>query len=437
MALSNLLSLAGIAATLLLASCQRPGELDFADPLVASTLHVNEEERDRLKSLEATGDVVVRPVALPTGQHLFSDNRHLGWPIGAKVGSTLLVAHHRKRFHHGEGSSQNEESSVAVVLRSTDGGETWSAPIDMRQFGVNAEPTVVNFGLSFGVIDDVVFLVSQYGVYRSGDEGLTWQLLDGALTQQQTGFRASGNPGPRIIIHPDRGLVIVMGVPEEPYLDLFSSPDLGQTWKHERVAVTNEVHPLEPTALFHDGHLIFVTRNHSLPFKWHQQMTEPEPPAMMVSSSGWFPMEHQTLTNISSFRWPDTSDLDYNPVTARYEAVVTNRSGGGPGSERNQDREQTVNLWSIAPDSLFAGRGQAWRFDGTLLRLKSGMRDIEPHDVDAAHPGGGVIDEVAGVQHIFIYSGLYETPTGIYRITRRLDTAELRRRLVGPVSSTR
>ena len=142
-------------------------------------------------------------------------------------------------------------------------------------------------------------------------------------------------------------------------------------------------------------------------------------------------MSYEGVTNISSYRWPDTTDVDFNPVTQRFEAVVTNRSGGVLDTERNEDHEQTINLWSISKEDLYAGKADQWRFEATLLSLQSGMRDMGPDDIDAAHPGGAVIDEERGVQHIFIYCGRYSTPTGIYRITRTLDTDKLRRAATG------
>jgi hypothetical protein len=207
---------------------------------------------------------------------------------------------------------------------------------------------------------------------------------------------------------------------------MYSSLDEGETWTHERIGLQGNVHPLEPTALYHDGHLIFLSRNHILPLRGHGQLKEDQPPVMMVTDSGWFPMQHEGLTNISSYRWPDTTDVEYNPATERFEAVVTNRSGGGPGRERNEKNEQTVNLWSISTTELYAGKADRWRFEGTLLRLASGMLDIEPDDIDAAHPGGAVIDLENGVQHIFVYCGRYATPSGIYRISRTLHTDKLR-----------
>jgi len=146
---------------------------------------------------------------------------------------------------------------------------------------------------------------------------------------------------------------------------------------------------------------------------------------MMVSDTGWFPMTHQKLTNISSYRWPDTTDVDFNPVTKRFEAVVTNRHGGVHAREKNGKHEQTVNLWSISTADLYAGNADKWRFEVTLLRLKSGKGGAGPGDIDAAHPGGAVMDGQRRVQHVFIYCGAFASPTGIYRITRTLHTGKL------------
>jgi hypothetical protein len=109
--------------------------------------------------------------------------------------------------------------------------------------------------------------------------------------------------------------------------------------------------------------------------------------------------------------------------------VVTNRNGGALSDEQNEQQEQqeqNVNLWSISEDDVHAGRADQWAFEATLLRLSSGMLDLGPDDIDAAHPGGAVIDVANNVQHIFIYCGKYATPTGIHRITRTLDTPALR-----------
>jgi hypothetical protein len=153
---------------------------------------------------------------------------------------------------------------------------------------------------------------------------------------------------------------------------------------------------------------------------------------MVSGLDGWGPFEHAGVTNISSNRWPDTTALDFNPATKRFETVVTNRNGGALDEETDQS-QQTVNLWSIAEEDLLAGRGETWRYDGTLICFEHGMgdnaagNDVDPiAGVDAAHPGGAVTDVQRGVQHVFIYSGRFNGPAGIYRITRTLDTDKLR-----------
>ena len=344
----------------------------------------------------------------------------LGWPVGAKIGDTLLVAYHQWLTHTGH-PRMNDSSSNAVVVRSTDNGQTWSDPIDIKQFGVNSGPTVLGFGNCFGVLNGKVFLATDYGLYRSENEGQTWDLIPDVLTQAETGITTSDSFGPRIIIHPDKGLVIpVAANVNAPYMDVYSSLDEGSTWERERVNLSNTFNPVEPTGIYHDGRLIFLTRNHAIPSQG------PSHPAMLVSDEdGWFPMTHQGITNISSYGWPDTTDIDFNPVTERYEAVVTNRRGGVGVHEQNDANEQTVNLWSISTDDLQAGNADQWRFEATLLRLKSGWLGQTAVDIDAAHPGGAVMDVEQGVQHVFVYAGTFGTPTGIYRITRTLDTPTL------------
>jgi hypothetical protein len=401
-----------------------------ADPLVAETLMIRSGERERLIQLEKAGLMEIRPVALPRGPHLAGENHVLGWPVATKVGQTLICAHSRIVHHHGD-PPRDAHSRPAVVLRSEDNGNTWSDPIDLRQFGNTSEPMAITHMICIGAMNGKAFVLCKDGLYRSEDEGLTWELLHGALTQKQTGGGEAQDgdygSGPRMFVHPKKGLVVPVHVRNKPVVEMFFSTDEGVTWTRERHHLQGKgvLHPTEPTAMFHDGRLIFLSRNQPLPMRGHHRMKEPTPPVMMISNTGWFPLEHQALSNISSYRWPDTTDIAFNPITRCYEAVVTNRSGGGPGEERDEKNQQTVNLWSISPEHLATGKAGQWRFEGTLLRLRSGMLKITPDDVDAAHPGGAVTDVKRGVQHIFIYCGTYRTPTGVYRITRTLDTAKL------------
>lgn len=394
------------------------------DPLVGATLVISAEERERLIRLEHSGLISVRPVTLPAGRYLQGENRCLGWPVGALIGRTLLCVYHQTLRHFPHGPYLDDLSSDAIVVRSTDGGRTWSSPIDIRQFGVSANLTVLSFGNCFGVLNDTVFLATRYGLYKSRDEGATWSLIREALTQTQMGCFVSNPFGPRMVIHPDMGLVVASSLVDDPYLDMFSSQDEGATWRHERVELPSDIHPLEPTALYHDGHLIFLSRNHPLPRKKHGELAT-QRPCMMVSPTGWFPLQHQGISNISSFGWPDTTDVDFNARTGRYEAIVSNRNGGMGDHEDNGQNEQTVNLWSISKDDLHAGRCEAWRFECTLLRLRSGWLD-KVSGIDGTHPGGAVIDEARQRQFVFVYCGRAATPTGIYVIARTTDTAKLR-----------
>jgi len=409
--------ISGVAAT-------ADAEWIDSDPLVAQTLLISADERARLIGFEQAGVSTIRPVALPTGSYLQGNNNMLGWPVAAKTGDTLLVAYHQWLTHTGS-PRMDGDSSDAVVVRSTDNGQTWSNPVNIKQFGVNSGPTVLGFGNSFGVTNNKVFLATDYGLYRSENEGQTWTLIPDVLTQAQTGVTTSDSFGPRMIIHPDKGLVIPVAPDlNQPYIDVYSSQNEGGTWQRERVNLPDTFNPAEPTGIYHDGRLIFLTRNHSIPLQFHNPVISH--PAMLVSDEdGWLTMAHQGITNMSSYRWPDTTDLDFNPVTQRYEAIVTNRSGGVGIEEQNEQNEQTVNLWSISKEHLLAGHADQWRFEATLLRLNSGWLNRTAENIDAAHPGGAVIDVDQGVQHVFVYSGTFGTPTGVYRITRTLDTPRL------------
>ena len=142
-----------------------------SDPAVADTLIISAHERERLISLEKQGVLTIRPVALPVGRYLVGENHHLGWPVGIKVGNTLLCAYHQTLRHHGDGPREDENSSRAMVVRSIDGGESWSDPIDVTQFGKSTEPLVLGFGNCFGLLNNKLFFATTYGLYRSEDEG--------------------------------------------------------------------------------------------------------------------------------------------------------------------------------------------------------------------------------------------------------------------------
>ena len=111
----------------------------------------------------------------------------------------------------------------------------------------------------------------------------------------------------------------------------------------------------------------------------------------------------------------------------------------------------TLNLWSIDPNEMLAGKSM-WRFEGTLLArrgthvsvkqnlelpgfsdfkaryLKGDVNDnyLRAAAADGMHPGGSVVDMKNKVEHVFIYLGFTMGPSGIFRVTRTLDTSKLR-----------
>jgi hypothetical protein len=118
----------------------------------------------------------------------------------------------------------------------------------------------------------------------------------------------------------------------------------------------------------------------------------------------------------------DTVDVCFNPMTRRIEVVASDRNGEAGLGDANPRDCNSLGLWSIDPAALRAG-SSVWRFECTLLRRR-GLAHLE--QTDGMHPGGAVLDPDRGVQHIFIYAGASRMgPSGIYRVTRTLDTPRL------------
>jgi len=87
---------------------------------------------------------------------------------------------------------------------------------------------------------------------------------------------------------------------------------------------------------------------------------------------------------------------------------------------RSERYRMQLWLWSMDPKDWEKGH---WTRECRLLARKQpeGFYSV----ADGYHPGGAVIDTRRGVQHIFIYSGHPNGPSGVFRITRTLDTPKL------------
>ena len=395
---------------------------------------------EMLEVCASRGLLEIAPVALPEGEHLLGVNDHICHPVATISGDTIIVMYARNPSHWGGEDKPDEHTNYCVITRSQDGGKTWSGPVPITTFmEKRTKRCKAGFGNGFGTLPDgtVVCLV-RYGVFRSRDQGATWEHLQGAFSEQQLkGLQT--NMGPNLIVHPVYGLVAVGShhAPRkknnnktifEPRIWVRWSQDAGETWSEAKQDLPKFATPAEPTPFTHDGSMLVIARSHG------KEALDTENQVwrytQLYSRTGWLPFT-PSLTNITASQvgidkghgpWAqDTVEVSFNPVSKRVEAVVTNRTGGGPGREHPAN-QQTINLWSIAPEELAEGSSE-WRFEGTLLRRRK-MRGM-----DGMHPGGGVIDAKNGVAHTFVYCGFRLGPSGIYRVTRSLDTPALSRQL--------
>lgn len=110
------------------------------------------------------------------------------------------------------------------VLRSLDGGETWTrlgaTVFDAPDGGARISKVIVDRASAGSATGTTVFVSSGFGVFRSNDSGLTWQLsLPGVATD--------------LVVHPDdpRVLYAALGNPAgHPDNGVYRSTDGGFTW---------------------------------------------------------------------------------------------------------------------------------------------------------------------------------------------------------------
>jgi len=394
---------------------------DQPGSLARQLLGASDEQLATFAEGHRQGLIEVAPVHLPVDPP--GDCNHYGWPVATLVGETMVVMHRRIPGHRASGAGgPNEKMSYGIVLRSDDGGQTWSEPYDLRDCmkpedrnrgGIvplshrakfdkeNKSPKGYKVHLhGIGTTcDGGVVAVNNHGVFRSDDEGQTWRHFPTAL-RDDTFPHEIINIGPRILDHPEHGLLVFgnwFGEVDRYHrlrnqLVAMSSPDGGATWRVEE-------HPAgfpqyEPAVLLHEGKLLFVTRDQTK-VRAHKQMA-------------WSPGGKPAVidTNLEDPRFVDTVDFSFNPVTQRFEVV------------RSERHRMQLWLWSMDPADW--ERGQ-WRRECRLLD-RSG---VFYRDADGFHPAAAVIDAQHGVQHVFIYSGHPNGPTGVFRITRTLNTPKL------------
>ena len=397
--------------------------LDYLD---LDATEVNRQEQLKEKLLQEIAPVVLaEPGATPY------NHKHLGWPVTTIIDDTIVVA--IKTWAGEEWYSKGKiPFRGPIVVRSNDGGKSWSKPVYPHELN-NIEMTFPEREgmLAIGTTKSgKVILIHRENVFISEDKGKTWS------HRIAKGLRGTGS---RIIEHPEWGLIHVGSRGEDMYF--FVSQNEGMTWRE--INLSTHYSPAlwlaEPTIFFWDkGKIALLVRNHSGPstgiyghFRIWSYLAQFIPVNMVTAKQFEDLNFDYRLSNIWGRRM-DTNDVIYNPVTKRVEAVHTKRNEGFPYRDNGY---MTLNLWSIDPDK-FAKGDTNWRFECVLLRsqgMKSRSFNPEFPPRDGMHPAGSVVDEKRGVQHIFIYrgdrshSGPDSGKTGAFRISRTLDTDKLRK----------
>ncbi len=366
------------------------------------------------------------PVNLPTSPK--GDNNHFGWPVATMVNDTLIVVHRAMPGHNRKLSGDADaDTTYSTIVRSTDGGQTWSEPYDVRHCMTEEDRnrggsvplshrykfdpdnhSPLGYKLHLNAIgttrDGDVILVSDHGAFRSEDQGRTWKHLREAFRED----RHEGpfvSVGPRIIDHPEHGLLLfahhTIYKDHRPHeikreLAIYRSRDRGESWEKIRLALPDWCKPAEPDVIFHDGRFVAMVRNQA--------------PANILAQMR-FQFGDTTIadvanTNVKTRRSVDTSAICFNPVTKRYEVVQSKRE------------DMSINLFSIAPEDWQTAK---WRFEGQLFKRSGSFYST----ADGFHTGGAVADVKRGVQHILFYSGHPGGPAGVFRLTRSLDTPKL------------
>ena len=390
------------------------------DPVAQQLLGASREQLAKFAEAKRRGLLEVAAVHLPVDPP--GDCNHYGWPIATRVGDAIVLMHRRIPGHRRKGAGeQNDKMSYGIVLRSEDGGQTWSQPYDLRDSMLPADrnrggvvPLSHRFKFDEGnknpagykihlhaigtTRDGAVVAINNHGVFRSQDQGRSWQHFSRALRDDSFPHQIV-NIGPKIIDHPDRGLLVfgnwfgtVAGSQMSDRLVVLESGNGGKTWLVESHQVP--IKQYEPASLLHNNRLLLITRNQTSGSD-HQQIE-------------WSPGKAPTVTetNMANPRYVDTVDFSFNPVTKRFEVV------------RSERHRMQLWLWSIDPKAWPSGK---WRRECRLLARSGAFY----RDADGFHPASAVIDEKRGVQHIFIYSGHPNGPAGVFRITRTLDTPKL------------
>ena len=361
-----------------------------------------------------------QPVIVPNATNVVGANDYFMWPIATMASDTVVVLYARSPCHWGKDSAKGGgNSGIRMVVTSSDGGKTWSSPVDVLRAGKWPGSPFKGFGAGLGVHAGIVYLALNQGVYRSTDRGHSWELVSTSPSFVGVPDRLWA-PGMRLTFDTEHGMTIwttagFAAVRKETKdygnrLCAVYSRDEGKTWHYQEQALPEGIGLSEVTPVQFDDQIAFLLRNGLRNVRYAQAYSE----------TGWFPFR-LGISNIGPVGIVDTPDVVFNPVTERLEAAVSHRKGGGPGPKG----AMKVNLYSIAPAELAAGKTD-WHFEGTLLRYRAVFGKS-----DGFNPVGSVIDVKAGRQYLHVWGGDCTGRAAIFQVSRSLDTPAVRDYLNG------
>ena len=101
------------------------------DEFALQLLGASDVQIEDFDARQKAGLIEWAPVHLPIDPP--GDCNHYGWPVATMSGDTIIVMHRRIPGHRAKGAGKpHPKMSYGVVLRSDDGGKSWSEPYDLR-----------------------------------------------------------------------------------------------------------------------------------------------------------------------------------------------------------------------------------------------------------------------------------------------------------------
>ncbi|MDR0351996.1 MAG: IPT/TIG domain-containing protein [Opitutaceae bacterium] len=467
---TQIVSLAACLAALVSATSAAP-----MDSTTLTDFDFSTAQQNRTQTLLDNGTLELRRILTgPTGASAY---RHMGWPVATRLpdGRTVVLIRNLKS-HSGYDS---QPDNARRVIWSDDNMTTWQPASPLANpppLGVNTGGDITTLGnydykgmhaLSWAVppgstAPRLVAITAKHDVagtpsakafrvYLSEDRGATWREQPGALAGLS--YDDAVHCGPNIARHPEFGLVVPFGQPSNTNKNnaIARSADAGGTWEIQKWTNAAASRSIEPAiATWGAGHMVMIGRERmdayghdtatgKYYYTQHVYQHTPGAPFSAVTFT-------TARTNIAGngktpvakgkngYEAHDTADIIHNPVTGRIEMIQSSRWGAGaenplPATPENPTEPvNALNLWSIDPVDLLAG-GATWRFDGNLVERQGiilGAVGLPKDNKDGYHPGGSIVDEAAGKQHIFIYVGVYTQYANAYRLSRPLDTYAFR-----------